>query len=34
MITLEEKLAALPAGRRKRIEKRAAQLTAEELTLC
>ena len=33
MITLEDKLAALPAARRKRIEKRAAQLIAEELTL-
>jgi transcriptional regulator with XRE-family HTH domain len=34
MIDLEKKLAALPLGRRKRIEKRAAQLIAEELTLC
>jgi DNA-binding XRE family transcriptional regulator len=33
MITLEQKLAALPPARRKRIEKRAAQLIAEELTL-
>jgi DNA-binding XRE family transcriptional regulator len=33
MRTLEEALNALPAARRKRIEKRAAQLIAEELTL-
>ncbi len=33
MITLEDKLAALPAARRKRIAKRAAQLIAEELAL-
>ncbi len=33
MITLEEKLAALPAARRKKIEKRAAELIAEEMTM-
>jgi len=33
MRTLEEVMVALPPARRKRIEKRAAQLIAEELTL-
>ncbi len=33
MRSLKEELASLPAVRRKRIEKRAAQLIAEELTL-
>jgi DNA-binding XRE family transcriptional regulator len=33
MRTLEQKLASLPPSRRKRIEKRAAQLIAEEMTL-
>jgi DNA-binding XRE family transcriptional regulator len=33
MITLEDKLAALPARRRKEIEKRAAELIAEEMTM-
>jgi DNA-binding XRE family transcriptional regulator len=33
MRTLQEELASLPVARRKRIEKRAAQLIAEELTL-
>ena len=33
MRTLHEELASLPVARRKRIEKRAAQLIAEELTL-
>ncbi|MGD0798070.1 MAG: helix-turn-helix transcriptional regulator [Acidobacteriaceae bacterium] len=33
MRTLEEVMASLPPARRKRIEKRAAQLIAEEMTL-
>jgi DNA-binding XRE family transcriptional regulator len=33
MRTLEEVMSTLPPARRKRIEKRAAQLIAEELTL-
>lgn len=33
MKTLQEKLEALPVSRRKKIEKRAAQLIAEEMTL-
>lgn len=34
MKTLEEKLSALPASRRKKIEKRTALLIAEEMTMC
>jgi DNA-binding XRE family transcriptional regulator len=33
MKTLQEKLRALPASRRKKIAKRAAQLVAEEMTM-
>jgi DNA-binding XRE family transcriptional regulator len=33
MITLEQKLAALPARERKAIQKRAAELIAEEMTM-
>jgi DNA-binding XRE family transcriptional regulator len=33
MKTLDEKLKALPAARRRKIEKRAAQLIAEEMTM-
>lgn len=33
MKTLQEKLKALPASRRRKISKRAAQLIAEEMTL-
>ncbi|HEX7730337.1 MAG TPA: XRE family transcriptional regulator [Terracidiphilus sp.] len=33
-ISLEEMLAELPAGRRKQIEQRAAELIAKELNLC
>lgn len=33
MKTLDEKLNALPAARRRKIEKRAAQLIAEEMTM-
>jgi transcriptional regulator with XRE-family HTH domain len=33
MTTLREKMASLPAGRRKKIEARAAELIAQEMTL-
>jgi DNA-binding XRE family transcriptional regulator len=33
MKTLEEKLKALPAARRRKVEKRAAQLIAQEMTM-
>jgi DNA-binding XRE family transcriptional regulator len=33
MKTLDEKLKALPAARRRKVEKRAAQLIAEEMTM-
>ncbi|MGP0061953.1 MAG: XRE family transcriptional regulator [Beijerinckiaceae bacterium] len=33
MTTLREKMASLPAGRRKKVEARAAELIAQEMTL-